>query len=322
MNVCSPGPIEDGILGTVLASGGTQMLDGRTALNYVRARHVEAEGNGDYGRITRQQKFLSALLRSALSNQVLLNPSKLNGFINAFTSDTFVENIDTKSLVTLGRSLQNVDAGAVTFLTVPTDGTNDWGNEIPRTDEIKSLFQAIIDDDPLPGEEREDTTPSSTSSTTTAPTSSTPPAATSVEAMSAYNISVDVSNASGIAGQAATIADSLAAYGFQISTVGNFSAATGLANAQASTTVVRYAAGYEAEAVTVASSIPGAVLVLAPSMGDMIEVVVGSNFAGTVVAPADPGTILAANPTSVDTSTSTALPADIASVNAGDTTCD
>ena len=54
----------------------------------------------------------------------------------------------------------------------------------------------------------------------------------------------------------------------------------------------------------------------------MIEVVVGSNFAGTVVAPADPGTILAANPTSVDTSTSTALPADIASVNAGDTTCD
>ena len=64
------------------------MLDGRTALNYVRARHVEAEGNGDYGRITRQQKFLSALLRSALSNQVLLNPSKLNGFINAFTSDT------------------------------------------------------------------------------------------------------------------------------------------------------------------------------------------------------------------------------------------
>ncbi len=177
-------------------------------------------------------------------------------------------------------------------MTVPTDGTNDWGNEIPRTDEIKSLFQAIIDDDPLPGEEREDTTPSSTSSTTTAPTSSTPPAATSVEAMSAYNISVDVSNASGVAGQAATIADSLAAYGFQISTVGNFSAATGLANAQASTTVVRYAAGYEAEAVTVASSIPGAVLVLAPSMGDMIEVVVGSNFAGTVVAPADPGTIL------------------------------
>lgn len=321
VNICSPVPIEDGILGTVLPASGNQMLDGRTALNYVRARHVEAEGNGDYGRITRQQKFLSALLRSALSNNVLLNPGKLNGFISAFTSDTFVENIDTKSLVTLGRSLQNVDAGAVTFLTVPTDGTNDWGNEIPRTDEIKALFQAIIDDEPLPGEERakdsDETSTSSAPSTATTPV----PEATLVSAMSPYNIYIDVSNASGISGQAATAADQLAAYGFQISTIGNFSAATGLANVQASATVVRYAAGNEAEAATVASAIPGALLVLTPSMGDMVELVIGSDFGGTVVAPAYPGTSLSAEPSSVDTSASTSLPADIAAVNAGDTTC-
>ncbi|MFE4504005.1 LCP family protein [Rhodococcus sp. NPDC056743] len=321
VNICSPVPIEDGILGTVLPTSGNQMLDGRTALNYVRARHVEAEGNGDYGRITRQQKFLSALLRSALSNDVLLNPSKLNGFINAFTQDTFVENIDTKSLVTLGRSLQNVDAGAVTFLTVPTDGTNDWGNEIPRTDEIKALFQAIIDDEPLPGEERandsDETSTSSAPSTATTPV----PEATLVSAMSPYNIYIDVSNASGVSGQAATAADQLAAYGFQISTIGNFSAATGLANVQASATVVRYAAGYEAEAATVASAIPGALLVLTPSMGDMVELVIGSDFGGTVVAPAGPGTSLSAEPSSVDTSASTSLPSDIAAVNAGDTTC-
>ncbi|WP_175393608.1 LCP family protein [Rhodococcus globerulus] len=321
VNICTPVPIEDGILGTVLANSGNQVLDGRTALNYVRARHVEAEGNGDYGRITRQQKFLSALLRSALSNNVLLNPSKLNGFINAFTQDTFVENIDTKSLVTLGRSLQNVDAGAVTFLTVPTDGTNDWGNEIPRTDEIKALFQAIIDDEPLPGEER-DTDTDKTSTSSAPSTATTPvPEATLVSAMSPYNIYIDVSNASGVSGQAATAADQLAAYGFQISTIGNFSAATGLANVQASATVVRYAAGYEAEAATVASAIPGAVLVLTPSMGDMVELVIGSDFSGTVVAPADPGTSLSAEPSSVDTSMSTSLPSDIASVNAGDTAC-
>lgn len=131
VKICTTQPLEDFVLGTVLPEAGTQVLDGKTALNFVRARHVEAEGNGDYGRINRQQRFLSALLRGALSSQVLLNPGKLNGFINAFTRDTFVENIDTKSLVTLGRSLQNVDAGAVTFLTVPTAGTTDWGNEIP-----------------------------------------------------------------------------------------------------------------------------------------------------------------------------------------------
>ncbi|MGC0362445.1 LCP family protein required for cell wall assembly [Rhodococcus sp. 27YEA15] len=318
VDICSPSPIEDGILGTVLASGGNQTLDGRTALNYVRARHVDTEGNGDYGRITRQQKFLSALLRSALSNNVLLNPGKLNGFINAFTSDTFVENIDTKSLVVLGRSLQNVDAGAVTFLTVPTDGTNDWGNEIPRTSEIKALFQAIIDDDPLPGEDRD--TSEDTREDTSEQASPAPPS-TSVSAMSAYNISVDVSNASGISGLARTAADNLANYGFHISTVGNFSAITGVANRPSVGTVVRYAAGYESEAATVASAIPGSTLVLAPSMGEMIEVVVGSDFTGDVVQPAGAGVLLTASPTSVDTSAATVLPADLASVNAGDTTC-
>jgi hypothetical protein len=56
-------------------------------------------------------------------------------------------------------------------------------------------------------------------------------------------------------------------------------------------------------------------------MGDMVELVIGSDFGGTVVAPAYPGTSLSAEPSSVDTSASTSLPADIAAVNAGDTTC-
>jgi len=43
----------------------------------------------------------------------------------------------------------------VTFLTVPTSGTATDGsnNEIPRTDDINAIFNAIIDDDPLPGEQ-------------------------------------------------------------------------------------------------------------------------------------------------------------------------
>lgn len=51
----------------MLASAGHQTLDGHTALNYVRARQVTTEVNGDYGRIKRQQLFLSSLLRSIIS---------------------------------------------------------------------------------------------------------------------------------------------------------------------------------------------------------------------------------------------------------------
>ena len=55
--MCSTTPLEDAELGTVLAEAGRQKLDGHTALNYVRARSVTTEDNGDYGRIKRQQLF-------------------------------------------------------------------------------------------------------------------------------------------------------------------------------------------------------------------------------------------------------------------------
>ncbi|MDT2003745.1 LytR family transcriptional regulator [Rhodococcus opacus] len=308
VRVCTTQPLEDDVLGTVLPQPGTQMLDGKTALNFVRARHVEAEGNGDYGRINRQQRFLSALLRGALSSQVLLNPGKLNGFINAFTRDTFVENIDTKSLVTLGRSLQNVDAGAVTFLTVPTAGTTEWGNEIPRTDDIKAIFRAIIDDEALPGEKRAEPLPS-------APEPQAAPTPPSVQAVDPSSVTVQVSNASGESGLAATVADSLAAEGFQIYNVGNYTGTS-------SGTVIRFSPGHEAEAATLASSFPGAVLESTTGLGTVVEVALGSSFSGTVQTPSPIDTPLDMADVRVGQPEDVEIPADLAVVNAGDTSCD
>lgn len=306
VEVCTAQPLIDFELGDVLPNTGTQRIDGHTALNYVRARNVESEGNGDYGRIKRQQRFLSSLLRSALSNKVLLDPGKLNGFVNAFTSDTFVENVKTQDLVTLGRSLQNVDAGAVTFLTIPTTGTTDYGNEIPNDDAIGAIFKAIIDDDPLPGEERAATDP---------PESPPPGAAPDAPllAVDPTTVSLQVSNASDIAGMAQTASDALATYGFQILTVGNYSGT-------ATRTVVRYSQDQEAEAATVASAIPGSVIELAPSLNNVVEVVLGSNYPGYTQYPTAAGTDV--DPTEVVGSTEDApLPEDLSFTNAADDTC-
>ncbi|TXG89093.1 LytR family transcriptional regulator [Rhodococcus rhodnii] len=306
VDVCTTAPLVDGILGTIIADPGNHRLEGRRALDYVRARHIEAEGNSDYGRITRQQKFLSSLLREALSGRVLLNPGKLGGLVDAFTRETFVENIDTRSLLSLARSLQNVDAGAVTFLTVPTAGTNDWGNEIPRTDDIDAIFRAIIDDAPLPGEERAEPI---------APPADAPAEApTAVEALDPSEVSVQVSNASGISGSAATTADSLAVYGYQILSVGNYTETT-------YDTLVRFSPGNESEAATVASSIPGAVLESAPGLGGSIEVVLGSGAPASINAPAVVGTPLDATPQQIGSAPEIEIPSDLAVVNAGDTTC-
>ena len=132
VEVCSTTPLEDYELGTVLPTAGRQIIDGHTALNYVRARQVTTEYNGDYGRIKRQQMFLSSLLRSLISKDTFFSLSKLNNVVNMFINDSYVDNIETKDLVDLGQSIQGVSAGRVTFVTLPTTGiTDEDGNEVP-----------------------------------------------------------------------------------------------------------------------------------------------------------------------------------------------
>src|SRR4051812_18022622 len=157
VEVCSTTPLEDYELGTVLANAGRQIVDGHTALQYVRARQVTTETNGDYGRIKRQQLFLSSLLRSLISKDTFFSLSKLNNVVNLFINDSYVDNIQTKDLVDLGQSVQGVNVGRITFVTVPTVGyADEYGNEVPRTDDMRSLFDAIINDDPLPEEKNVD----------------------------------------------------------------------------------------------------------------------------------------------------------------------
>ena len=179
VEVCSSTPLQDYELGTVLEHSGRQVIDGTTALNYVRARQVTTENNGDYGRIKRQQLFLSSLLRSLISEDTLFNLNKLNNVVNMFIGNSYVDNVKTKDLVQLGQSLQGMAAGHITFVTVPTGVTDQNGDEPPRTADMKALFAAIINDDPLPLEndqnaQRLGTTPT-TAPTTTKKSPAQPP---------------------------------------------------------------------------------------------------------------------------------------------------
>ncbi len=308
VEVCSTKPIIDGVLGPVLETSGKQRVNGETALNYVRARHVVGEERSDYDRINRQQRFLASLLRGALSSKVLFDPGKLNGFIQAFTAHTFVDKVTPQDLLLLGRSLQKMDAGAVTFLTIPTAGTTSYGNEIPRESDIKAIFRAVIDDQPLPGETKAPEVQSS------APAPA--PAAPKQYAVSPSTTSLLVSNGSSTVGAAKTVASKLSYQGFGIYNTGNYSGGT------SSTSKIRFAAGLEAEAATVASTIPGAVLEQANELGSIIEVVVGTDFAGMVRTATPVGSELPNVPMGEPHSAGPiALPSDLEHMNAADDTC-
>ncbi|MGY1864985.1 LCP family protein [Nocardia gipuzkoensis] len=311
VEVCASKPIVDEVLGTVLAQPGKQRIDGATALNYVRARHVYGEERSDYDRINRQQRFLASLLRGALSSRVLFDLGKLNGFIDAFRKHTLVDHVESADLLMLGRSLQKVDAGAVTFITVPTAGTDSYGNEIPRESDIKAIFKAIRDDQPLPGEKP------TVQANAPAPTQSAP-TPTKYKAVDPSSVSLLVSNGSGVEGLARTAATKLGNQGFSIYNTGNY------ANSTSATTKVRYAPGLEAEAATVATSIPGATIEAADDLGGIVEVVIGgdSKSGVTVKAPTPVGDEIGnvATSTSSD-STPAVLPSDLEHINAAEDIC-
>ena len=136
------------------------MVDGHTALNYVRARQVTTETNGDYGRIKRQQLFLSSLLRSLISKEVFFSLSKLNNVVNMFIDDSYVDNIKTKDLVDLGQSIQGVARGPDHLRDGADRGIlpTSTATRRLRDEDMRALFDAIINDDPLP-EEKNPTTP-------------------------------------------------------------------------------------------------------------------------------------------------------------------
>ncbi|WP_344685069.1 LCP family protein, partial [Saccharopolyspora taberi] len=150
VEICTAKPVIDDVIGTVLPQAGRHTLTGQQALSYVRARHVQGDVTSDYGRMERQQRFLSALLRKTMSGQVLLDPNKLGGFVEAVSQNTFGENVGTDRLLELGQSLQGLDASKVTFITVPTTGyANDAGREELREADADALFRTMIDGAPV-----------------------------------------------------------------------------------------------------------------------------------------------------------------------------
>jgi LCP family protein required for cell wall assembly len=346
VEVCSTTPLEDAELGTVLATAGRQKLDGPTALNYVRARSIATEDNGDYGRIKRQQLFLSSLLRSMISTETLFDIRKLNEVVNTFIDDSFVDNVQTRDLVRLGQSLQGMNAGRITFVTVPTTGLADEeGNEQPRTEDIQALFDAIIDDEPLPGENdnNETLSPMTVATKTTEITTTTDPGSDystsatdltqtdsiqtdsiqttvteEVKAVAAdpRDVTVQVGNATDTIGLATAATGELELYGFDVLEPDYYSDYSSVTQ-----TTVFYSLGNEQGAATVAATLSGARIERVSDLGETVQVALGTDFTD-VKYPQASGTPLTVSVTHLGSSTPTKLPSDLTVTNGADITCE
>jgi LCP family protein required for cell wall assembly len=293
VNACRP--IVDGQLGTVLPAAGVQHIDGKQALNLVRARKVEGDSTSDIARIRRQQKVLSTILRQATSTGVLLNPIKLNNVLQAFVQNVKTDNVTLDNLLDIAQSLGNLDPRRVTFFTLPTVPDSN-GIGLHATDGAALIWQALRDDTALPGEVTEPPNPTTTSAPPTTPMTTiaqdpvtsvvtslvtTTPTVAQVLSVAPADVDLQVVNVAGRPAVANQARDALLPAGFDIASNDMLRPD----NEVQSGITVEYSSGNRDAALTVAAAVPGATLVEKSGLGTQVRLMLGSSFsAGSFAA--------------------------------------
>jgi hypothetical protein len=276
--ICSTTPLRDAESGLRLGAG-TTVLKGEQALAYVRARYGIGDGS-DLGRIQRQQRFLGAMVRSATSTKLLVNPVALTKFLGAATKSlTLDRQTSFGDLKQLADQLHGLDPKKVSFLTAPIadpaytppgfpqPAPGKGGSRVLLDDTAgRTLYDSIINDKPAPPK-----TPGT-------PAASPKP---NVLTVAPQEVSVRVLNGVGVGGLARKVAGDLDSVGF---------ATVEPSNAPATAvTTVRYGPDNKDEAQTLAAAVPGAVLQADASTD--LDLVIGSNYTGVkTVKIGDPAT--------------------------------
>nr|WP_221204014.1 LCP family protein [Modestobacter versicolor] len=259
VNLCEA--VQDDFSGVDLPAG-VQTISGEQALAFVRQRH--GLPRGDFDRIIRQQTFIAGMIRKMLSENVLLDLGKQRQLVQAAADALTVD--QTLNLLNLAQQMQSVQPGSIDFQTVPYigDDEDDAGRYILRLEDEEKLHQFFAE---LNAE----------------PEAAEPPASEAPPAAAPSDVSVEVFNGSGTSGLAAQASTELTSAGFGVAGTGNAD------SSDYTVTEIRFAAGDEALAATLAAAVPGATQVVSPdATAGTVQLVLGSDFNGVgqaVTAP-------------------------------------
>ncbi len=260
-----PTPVKDQFTGLNVSTLGCQVVNGTTALELVRSRHLyyknargnwEYDGLSDFSRIQRQDAFFRAVLQKI--NSSITNPLAINSLIGAAVGNLTIDDTLTQGdLLHIADVFRGLPASHLVTETLPTVAYTSSGGAAalkeaqPYAQNVISQFNAI------------GSTPTTTTTTTPTKRRSTSTTTTTVPTEAHSLVGVDVLNASSVSGIAHTTAAALTAQGFVVNEVGD--AATQLSESGPSE-ILYGPAGTEA-AHTLASVLSGSVtLVPDPSL--------------------------------------------------------
>jgi LCP family protein required for cell wall assembly len=152
VEVCVEEPIYSEDANHLSLDAGIHTLKGVKALDYARARKGDGLGDGtDLGRIGRQQEVMASLARKVLSQEVLTNPAKTLGFLDAVTRSLTMnqELASIDGLAGLAYSMRHVRPDTITFMTVPNEYDPVQTANVLWTDEAVQLWDNLKHDKPV-----------------------------------------------------------------------------------------------------------------------------------------------------------------------------
>jgi LCP family protein required for cell wall assembly len=270
-------PLTGGKIGSgLIAHAGVNNFDGKQALAFVRSRYAVGDGS-DLDRIKDQQTFISAVIRKVTSVGLLLDPPKLLSVARAAVHSLAVDKgMSLARLADFAHKLHSLPPSKVRLLTVPLSSTtaSESIGGVPAsvvlwdTSAADALWAALRNDTSLPGRGGSHASGKQSTSHLTVPPS---------------QITVNVLNGTSQNGLAHTAAQALANLGYTIGTVGD-------ATSPVSQTEVQYGPSRVQSSQTLAASVDGgATRVADNSLGDSVNLVLGSDYSGlhqvTIASP-------------------------------------
>ncbi|MCU1469289.1 MAG: LytR family transcriptional regulator [Glaciihabitans sp.] len=152
VNVCVSGNLNDKEVGLHLKSG-MHLLSGLTALEFLRSRHGVGDGS-DLGRISSQQVYLSALVRTLESSGTLSNPTTVYKIASAAIKNMQLSSsLDQPvTMIAIAQALKNIPLSRVQFVQYPgsTGGTGIFSGKVqPNVALGNQLFSLIRADKPF-----------------------------------------------------------------------------------------------------------------------------------------------------------------------------
>ena len=151
VDICVPFHMNDKKAGINLQKG-CQLLDGKNALGFVRARY--SDPRGDIGRAERQRQFLSAIMKKALTPSTVLVPTRYWAFSHASAKGLIVgEDTSMRDASRVLLAMRAVSQGKGLSLVVPLQSLNyqtNAGSSVKwDTARAKALFTDLREDKPL-----------------------------------------------------------------------------------------------------------------------------------------------------------------------------